>query len=68
VLLCFLCNYKVTKNFSHMQVFLILFSIYFAHNQPLILNPYIELTLITELHNFGVHKQGKGAKIFAFTP
>ena len=28
-----------------MQVFLILFSIYFAHNQPLILNPYIELTL-----------------------
>ena len=51
-----------------MQVFLILFSIYFAHNQPLILNPYIELTLITELHNFGVHKQGKGAKIFAFTP
>ena len=32
-----------------MQVFLILFSIYFAHNQPLILNPYIELTLINYL-------------------
>ena len=46
VSLCFLFNYKVTKNFSHMQVFLFLFSIFFANIQLLTLNPYIELTLV----------------------
>ena len=39
-----------------MQVFLILFSIYFAHNQPLILNPYIELTLFI----IGIESRRKG--------